>query len=254
MTDIFNLSSYYSCLRTKRLGRPCLYLETVDSTIDLAIKERADTLVLAREQTRGRGQRTNVWHSPVGCAMGSVRMACLKPSMLAKRLSFLQHLVAMAVVKTLEGIDQQKLGPHQIGLKWPNDIIYTAQKEHQKIGGILVNTIEQGEEFELTLSFGVNIFNKEPTTCVSEIIGSTDKLSISQIVAEIMNNIEQLTYDLDNEKFAAIKTDYEKRCTQINRLIEDEQYGPVKVVGVNDDGYLIGEKPNQELCTVTKII
>lgn len=257
MSNLFNLESYYSQLKTRRLGRPCVYLDQVESTIDVASKEKPDTLVVAKEQTRGRGQRNNVWHSPVGCAMGSIKLACQRVSPLAKRLCFMQHILALMVARTLEQIDGSKLGKKQVRLKWPNDIVVTntVSGEPLKIGGVLVHTKEQMNDYDIVLSFGLNISNQEPTTCVNEIIGPEKSVAIDSIVAELINNLEHYTYDLNDEKFQQIKLDYTERCMQINKLIQDETHGRVKVMYVNDDGYLVGKNcSTNNLCTITKII
>uniref|UniRef100_A0A6G1S7Q7 Biotin--protein ligase n=1 Tax=Aceria tosichella TaxID=561515 RepID=A0A6G1S7Q7_9ACAR len=253
-TNLFSLETYYQCLKTSRLGRPCLYLDTVSSTIDVIPREKPNTLILAKEQTRGRGQRTNVWQSLVGCAMGSVRLQCAKDSLLAKRVCFLQHILALSAARTLERIDPYRLGRDQIGLKWPNDIIY--KKDKLKIGGVLVNTQDLGELYDITLSFGLNVDNREPTTCVNEIIKPTGKrVTIDSVVAGIMNNLEEYTDELNEDRFEQIKVDYERRCMQIGKIVLDEKAGTVKVTGVNEDGFLIGEcETSRKPRTVMRII
>lgn len=257
MKPFFNVEAYYSHLKTTHLGRPCIYLETVDSTIDVAAREAPNSIVIARTQLKGRGQRTNVWQSPPGCAMGSIRMVCRKIAPLGSRLCFLQHIMVLVAANTLEQIDSLRLGKRNIRLKWPNDIIYssTDNKSELKIGGVLVQTREQDDEFDITLSFGLNVFNSEPTTCIKDILGFSREISIESIVADMMNQLERYTYELDDEKFEQLKMDYTRRCIQMNKLIEDENNGQVRVRAVNDDGYLIGERcTDGKLCTITKII
>lgn len=256
MNQYFNLNGYYSNLKTKRLGRPCIYLEQVDSTIDVACEQNPDTIVLAKEQLKGRGQRSNVWQSPFGCAMGSLRVSSRKISYLSKRLCFLQHILALSAAKTLERIDGKKLGKNFIRLKWPNDIVYKPpdRKVGLKIGGVLVNTKDLSDEYDITLSFGINVFNKEPTTCISEIIGNDKNITIDSVVADIMNHLEDYILDLNDERFEELKADYTARCLHINKLVEDEDQGPIRVKEVNDDGYLVGERcTDKKLCIVTKI-
>lgn len=253
MTDIFNLDSYYSKLRTRYLGRPCIYLDRVESTIDIATREPENTLVLAKEQTKGRGQRSNTWQSPAGCAMGSIKLACRKVSPLAGRLCFLQHILALTIAKTLEQVDSNKLGKDRIKLKWPNDIIYCNNSgEVTKIGGVLVHSQEEADQYDITLSFGLNVLNKEPTTCVSEIVGSKD-IKMDSIIAGIMNNLEEDTNLHDESQFKDMKQNYIERCLQINKLVEDESHGRVLAKEINDDGFLVAEK-NGKYFTVTKIV
>lgn len=253
MTEFFNLDSYYSNLSTKYLGRPCKYFDQVESTIDVATREPSNTLVLAKEQTKGRGQRTNTWHSPAGCAMGSIKLACRKVSPLAGKLCFLQHIMALTIAKTLEQIDRNKLGKERIKLKWPNDLIYcNASGETIKIGGVLVHSQEDQDQFDVTLSFGLNVLNKEPTICIKDIVDSSD-IRMDSLIARIMNNLENHTDIYDENKFQDIKQEYIERCLQINKPVEDEHHGRVLAREVNDDGFLVAEK-NGKLCTVTRIV
>lgn len=57
-------------------------------------------------------------------------------------------------------------------IKWPNDI-YALCGEPQKllkVGGILCNSMSCGQQFSVIVGIGLNISNKEPTTCVNDII------------------------------------------------------------------------------------
>lgn len=242
---------------TRRLGRPCVYLEEVDSTINVVAKHEPNTIVLAREQLRGRGQGSKVWNSPAGCAMGSLRITCKRMSSLGARICFLQHIMVLAAAKTLERLDSQKLGKNRIKFKWPNDLIYMEPNTNVgwKIGGVLVQAEEVDEDYDITLSFGLNVFNSKPTTCIRDIVGTSQNISIDKIVAEMLNVLEESTDDLNDEKFQQLKYDYTNRCLQMNTIIEDETNGRVRVKEVSDEGYLIGERcVDQKTCTVTKII
>lgn len=258
MANPFSLESYYLRLRTKKLGRPCLYLDRVESTIEVAEKQKYNTLVLAKEQTNGRGQRGNKWISPVGCAMASLRIECPKISPLAKRLCFLQHIMAMSAAWALEKIDPVRLGREYIALKWPNDIVY--KRGLLKLGGILVKTLDRPDHHDVTLSFGLNVHNREPTTCIEEILSSGTSndnidLSIDSVIADIMNNLEYYTYELDDNKFKRIKEEYESRCLQMNKVVLDAEHGTILVKGVSDEGYLIGEDSlSGRSRTITRII
>lgn len=257
MDDIFNAELYYNNLRTCSLGRPCLYLDSIDSTIDVVAKENPNTIVLAREQVKGRGQRGNVWQSPAGCAMASVRMICSHSSPLASRISFIQHFVALAAVKTLEQIDPIVLGKDRIKLKWPNDIIYVPPNKELvglKIGGILVHSTNHDTGYDITMSFALNVFNSKPTTCVQDILGSTKKTTIDYIVSEMMNKLEAYTIGYSEAAFQGLKSDYTSRCLQIDKMIEDENHGRVQVEGINEMGFLYGKRCSDlEDCIVTKM-
>jgi len=139
-SQIFNQELFQIGLKTREIGRRCLYFDKVPTTIDVAAKEKHGTLVIAGEQTNGRGQRNNQWISPQGCAMGSVKLECPKSGPLGERVCFLQRIMALPAVWTLEKIDGSKMGRDKVGLKWPYDIIYGVPNGNQKLGGVLVMT------------------------------------------------------------------------------------------------------------------
>lgn len=92
-------------LETKVIGRTCLYFDEVGSTH--SVLEGCDSfpdgmVVIARRQTQGRGRTGNVWMSPDGCAMFSIRMRFLLTSELGRHLSLLQHVASLAIVMAVK--------------------------------------------------------------------------------------------------------------------------------------------------------
>lgn len=61
-------------------------------------------VVVARRQSHGRGRSSNVWMSPEGCAMFSLRMQFTLQSELGRHLSLLQHIVALAIVLAVKNL------------------------------------------------------------------------------------------------------------------------------------------------------
>lgn len=99
--DTFNFEKYFSTLSTEILGKSIVYHDSISSTHDLIenyIKLNG-LVVVAGEQTKGRGRTGNVWHSPRGCAMFSFVQHVKLSSFLGQRLSLIQILISMAVVR-----------------------------------------------------------------------------------------------------------------------------------------------------------
>ena len=74
MTDPLSADAITKGLGTTRLGRPVHVLDTCESTNDVAFDllvggAEHGTLVVADTQTKGRGQRGRVWHSPRGLSI-----------------------------------------------------------------------------------------------------------------------------------------------------------------------------------------
>lgn len=115
-------------------------LPTIDSTnTELMRRARAGqtepTLLVAEQQTAGRGRLGRVWQSDVGASL----MLSLGLPMAPKDWSGLSLAVGVSVAESL----QPTLPPAQpgqiprIGLKWPNDLWLSGDR---KLGGILVET------------------------------------------------------------------------------------------------------------------
>ncbi len=107
-------------------GKHLVVLKTVDSTNLEARRQAEDgaphgTLVLAENQTAGKGRRGRFWESPEGT--GIWMSLLLRPDFEPVHASMLTLLAAMAVVK---GIRQATGLSCQI--KWPNDIVLNGKK------------------------------------------------------------------------------------------------------------------------------
>ena len=115
-------------------------LPSIDSTnTELMRRARAGqtepTLLVAEQQTAGRGRLGRVWQSDVGASL----MLSLGLPLAPKDWSGLSRAVGVSVAESL----QPALPPLQpghsprIGLKWPNDLWLSGDR---KLGGILVET------------------------------------------------------------------------------------------------------------------
>lgn len=139
-------------LATRTLGRRVVYLPTAASTNDVARQlaeagEPEGTLVIADEQTAGRGRMARAWLAP---ARSSILMSLiLRPSLAPA------HLARVAIATALGACDaihrQTDLLPR---LKWPNDILVSGHK----CGGILSEAdIVEGQVQCVIVGLGLNV-------------------------------------------------------------------------------------------------
>ena len=119
-------------------------LPSIDSTnTELMRRARAGlcepTLLVAEQQTAGRGRLGRVWQSDVGASL----MMSLGLPLAPKDWSGLSLAVGVSVAESLQPV-LPPLGagqPARVGLKWPNDLwLGGAAGDHRKLGGILVET------------------------------------------------------------------------------------------------------------------
>lgn len=125
------------------------WVATTESTMDLVQtmtgQAREGLLVVADEQTAGRGRRGRVWASPPGA--GLYFSVLLTPPM--KAIALLTLTVGVGVVN---GIAAATGLPAQ--LKWPNDVLVG----RRKLAGILAEGIAVGTpEQAVVLGVGLNI-------------------------------------------------------------------------------------------------
>ncbi len=115
-------------------------LPSIDSTnTELMRRARAGqtepTLLVAEQQTAGRGRLGRVWQSDVGASL----MLSLGLPMVPRDWSGLSLAVGVSVAESLQPtLPPLEPGqPPRIGLKWPNDLWLSGDR---KLGGILVET------------------------------------------------------------------------------------------------------------------
>ena len=102
-------------------------VERCGSTNEVLLREgRPGVLLIADEQTKGRGRRGRRWYS--GGATFSLSTHIGRP---VREFAGLSLVAGVAAARALRG-----LGAERVALKWPNDLVL----DGAKLGGILVET------------------------------------------------------------------------------------------------------------------
>jgi len=102
-----------------KIVREIIELETVDSTNTFALSSgKAGLLVIASEQTSGRGRKGRPWFSP----KGSNIYLTLTVDLMDPRLSIVTGVAVREAIADLVG------GAAPVEIKWPNDIIVNGKK------------------------------------------------------------------------------------------------------------------------------
>ena len=124
---------------------------TLDAIHELAAQGApAGTVVVAEEQTAGRGRDGRTWHSPAG---GVWLGMLLRPA--RAELGVMSVRVGLAVADAVDAM----LGRVETRLKWPNDVLLA---EH-KLAGILCEGRWHGETLQwLAVGVGMNVCNAIP--------------------------------------------------------------------------------------------
>lgn len=154
-------------LDTRLVGRQVYYYDSLSSTTMVAKELAADdcpegTIVLAEEQTGGRGRLGRDWFSPRG--LGIWMSMVLRPAVSPMEVSQLTLVTAVALTGALRretGLD--------VGIKWPNDLLIGGKK----ICGILTEmTADMDRVKHVTVSLGLNVNIKDFPLSITELATS----------------------------------------------------------------------------------
>jgi len=111
-------------------------------------------LILALEQSGGRGRQGRSWASPAGKGVYATRVLSMRDP---EQLQILPMLVGLGLCRALS-----RHLPLPCRLKWPNDLVVDTAEGRRKIGGVLIEALVQpGEGAAAIIGFGVNHSHQE---------------------------------------------------------------------------------------------
>jgi BirA family biotin operon repressor/biotin-[acetyl-CoA-carboxylase] ligase len=221
---MLNEGTLRSRLPVRGLGAELRFLLATGSTNDAAAALAHDgaphgTLVVAEEQTAGRGRAGSSWFTPPGSALALslvIRPGPMKP----EATGGLSALGALAVAEALE------LQGAAATIKWPNDVLL----EGRKVAGVLVEGSWVGDELDYAIvGIGVNVRpasvpdDREvtfPATCVETVAGrSVDR---QELLVDILEGVGRWLDRLGSE---ALRSAWEGRLAYLGAevMILDEQ-------------------------------
>jgi BirA family biotin operon repressor/biotin-[acetyl-CoA-carboxylase] ligase len=229
-------------LNTTVFGSEVFTLEKVDSTQNSlrSIAEnggREGTVIIAIEQTRGKGRLGRKWLSPKGGLWFSL---LLRPKLPPTELHKLTLLFGLAVVKSLG-----RLGLDPC-LRWPNDVLIGGKK----VSGILMEVSAEPERINYVLvGIGVNVNFSTPllggdlsarSTTLMDVLGR--KVDRAQLLATILEESERL-YDeaLSNGFEGIIRAWKERSCTIGSRVTVTSSGKPIRGVAedLDQNGFVV---------------
>lgn len=222
------LGVWVDYLRWRGAGRSTVevYRRTT-STQDVARRLIADhrrgahgALVVADEQTAGRGRMGRHWRAPPGAAalLSYVWMTNTgREGVTTDRLLF---AVAVAVCEALDAVSDSNL--RDVRIRWPNDVLI----EGRKVAGILVESLSIGvnDSSAAVIGIGVNVgLTQEQTR--DRMADLTDITSLAMcgigadrllVVAEIVSHMERA---LNESDAATLLERWRRRSTVIDRHV-----------------------------------
>lgn len=145
------LPSYSSWGAGVDIGGSLHYYRSLSST-NVRLKElseegaAAGSVVVAEEQTAGKGRHGRWWYSPPGG--GLYASILLRPRVPSERAGWITLSAALAMVRVAKRFGAV------LEIKWPNDV----EHEGRKVAGVLVEvSSESGQVRDVILGTGVNV-------------------------------------------------------------------------------------------------
>lgn len=153
--SIFDVAKVEDEVRKEQPDLRILWMDTTTSTNDEArelarLHAASWTMIVAGQQTAGRGRYTRIWKSPPGGLYFSVLLHIENPS---SPITLIPLLAGLAVKDGIES-ELARLGGGAFHgyLKWPNDLL----TKRGKLGGILCEASADDGVWEIIIGAGVN--------------------------------------------------------------------------------------------------
>jgi BirA family biotin operon repressor/biotin-[acetyl-CoA-carboxylase] ligase len=210
---------------TRQLGRRVLVYPKLDSTNSLALSFGNDPanhglVLLAHEQTAGRGQHGRSWQAPPGSSV--LMTVLLFPPPHLCRPAVLTAWAAVAVSELLLEITSR-----QARIKWPNDVYL----DGKKVCGILIEQRSGGGDQAPATAVGIGLNVCQPAAFFEQ-AGLTLGGSIFSVTGADLDHrdvarrlIERLDRDYDplaNSDFAALESAWKARLGVVDQSVRIE--------------------------------
>ncbi|MEU8879662.1 MULTISPECIES: biotin--[acetyl-CoA-carboxylase] ligase [Streptomyces] len=198
-------------------------------------------VLVAEEQTSGRGRLDRTWSAPA--RSGLFLSVLLKPDVPAHRLGWLPLLTGVAAATGLV-----KAAGTDISLKWPNDLLVTVDGEERKAGGILA---ERAGEDGVVVGLGVNVSLRAeelPVPTAGSLLladaVSTDRDTLLRAVLRSLADWYGAWVRADGDPEASgVRAAYEAGCATLGRRVRADLPGERmlegEAVSLDGDGRLV---------------
>lgn len=243
-------------LATRQLGRQWHFFLRTDSTsrqLGLLAEKGAPegTVVVADEQTAGRGRMARAWFSPAGINL--YFSILLRPRVPPAAAATLPLFVGWGVARALESM----LPGLVARIKWPNDILVHGRK----ICGILCEMQAEADCVQhVIVGLGVNV-NLTASDMPAEIVRlatslrmvSGDMWSRPALLAAILNTVEPAYLRWCSEGLTPFLDDLRTRDALVGRRVTLEQIGRQlagRAVGIAPDGALLLETDDGQVVPI----
>lgn len=174
--------------------------------------EREGYVLVASEQTRGRGRLARTWASPPGRSVAI--SVLLEPGQDFLRWGWLSLLAGLAVHRSLAALAPE---PGIVELKWPNDVLVRGRK----VCGILSERVEHPDGARAVVGLGINVSltaDDLPVPTATSLTLEGFDSDPNEVVAGVLSAFEDFYRIWQAE--GTLKGPYEAVCASIGSELE----------------------------------
>jgi len=230
-------------LKTEVIGAEIHFYESLGSTNTVAYElaeqgAREGAVVIADEQTKGKGRLGRSWISP---AEGGIYLSCiLRPDILPNEVSEITLVAAVSAVKAV-----RKFSGLDALIKWPNDILVS----DRKVAGILTELKGESDRVDfIILGLGINVNTSRKAlpaggTSLKEESKSSADFSRVELVKILLKELETEYMKFKKNGFEAVKSELRSYSCALGRHVSVTASGGKKISGkavdINENGALV---------------
>jgi BirA family biotin operon repressor/biotin-[acetyl-CoA-carboxylase] ligase len=198
-------------------------------------------IVVAEEQTAGRGRLARAWVAPPGTAL--LVSVVLRPALASRQIWLVASLAGVALVDAVREILAASGSPATAGLKWPNDLLL----DGRKAAGLLAEAGTSGAAAGgrlpwMVLGMGVNV-GQAATDFPEELAGHATSLTLAagrhidraELLGAWAERFVAGYRDLGEGVVAPILGAYRDRLETLGRRVRAERVAGGPVVGTAVD-------------------
>ena len=219
--------------------------DSLGSTNDKAAEMRrsgdlyAPAIVMARQQTAGRGRSGNRWFSNQG-SLTLTYVLPIEESLLPTQLPLIVGLAVRNAAAELTG-------HASIGLKWPNDVVV----DGRKLAGVLCERINGVDLVGIGLNVNVNPSETPPDlrygiTSLNILSGSP--LDMGHTLVTLTRHLRQLVLTRSSHLFATFVSQYRQFDALLGQTLQVASMGDPLIQGtcegIDSDGRLLVRSNN----------
>lgn len=199
------------------------------------------TVILASEQTGGRGRLGREWASPAG---GVYLSAVLRPRLSPAELGPLPLVAGIAVTRAVSA-----LGYGEARLKWPNDVFCT---DGRKLAGILIESAAESDLVSwAVIGIGINVRSAAASDAalaachLEALTGTSAPVRLPAVAAATLDALDAAYREFASAGFdGALRDEYESRAWLTGEHVTVRDATGVtrvagRVAGVDETGRLV---------------